>query len=49
MAPATKKKDALKIGVPAAGGASIGALVGGKKGAGIGALAGGGAGTAYVL
>ena len=49
VAPATKKKDALKIGVPAAGGAVIGALVGGKKGAGIGALAGGGAGTAYVL
>ena len=49
VAPATKKKDALKIGVPAAGGALVGALVGGKKGAGIGALAGGGAGTAYVL
>src|SRR5262245_12155856 len=49
IAPATKKKDALEIGAPAAGGAVIGALVGGKKGAGIGALAGGGAGTAYVL
>jgi hypothetical protein len=46
---ATKKKDALKIGVPAAGGAAIGALIGGKKGALIGAGAGGGGGTAVVL
>jgi hypothetical protein len=49
IAPATKKKDALTIGLPAAGGAVVGALVGGKKGAGIGAAAGGGAGTAVVL
>ncbi|MGE5813850.1 MAG: hypothetical protein ACM36C_05135, partial [Acidobacteriota bacterium] len=49
VAPATKKKDALMIGAPAAGGALVGALVGGKKGAGIGAAAGGGAGTAVVL
>jgi hypothetical protein len=49
VAPATKKKDAVTIGAPAAGGAAIGAIVGGKKGAGIGALAGGGAGTAVVL
>jgi hypothetical protein len=49
IAPATKKRDALKIGLPAAGGAVIGAIVSGKKGAGIGALAGGGAGTAVVL
>ena len=49
VAPATKKKDALTIAVPAAGGAGIGALVGGKKGAGIGALVGGGGGTAVVL
>jgi hypothetical protein len=49
VAPATKKKDALTIGAPAAGGAVVGALLGGKKGAGIGALAGGGAGTAVVL
>jgi hypothetical protein len=48
-APATKAKDAAKIGIPAAGGAIIGGLVGGKKGAGIGAAAGGGAGTAVVL
>jgi hypothetical protein len=49
MAPATKKKDALEIGAPAAGGAIIGAIVGGKKGALIGSAAGGGAGTAVVL
>lgn len=48
-APATKGEDALKIGLPAAGGAVIGALTGGKKGAAIGATAGGGAGTAVVL
>ena len=48
-APATKKEDALKIGAPAAGGAIIGALVGGKKGAAIGTAVGGGAGTAVVL
>ncbi len=48
-APATKKKDALTIGAPAAGGAVIGGLVGGKKGAAIGAAAGGGGGTAVVL
>ena len=49
VAPATKKKDALTIGAPAAGGAIVGGILGGKKGAGIGALAGGGAGTAVVL
>jgi hypothetical protein len=48
-APATKQKDAVKIGAPAAGGAIIGAIVGGGKGAAIGAAAGGGAGTAVVL
>ncbi len=48
-APATKKKDALEIGVPAAGGALIGGLIGGRKGALIGTAAGGGAGTAVVL
>lgn len=46
---ATKKQDAMKIGIPAAGGAAVGALVGGKKGALIGAGAAGGAGTAVVL
>lgn len=49
VAPATKKKDALTIGVPAAGGAVVGGLLKGKKGAGVGALVGGGAGTAAVL
>ena len=48
-APATKKNDALKIGVPAASGAIVGGLLGGKKGAAIGTAAGGGAGTAVVL
>jgi len=48
-AAGTKQDDALKIGAPAAGGAIIGALVGGKKGALIGTAAGGGAGTAVVL
>jgi hypothetical protein len=48
-AQATKKKDALEIGMPAAGGAIIGGLLGGKKGALIGTAAGGGAGTAVVL
>jgi len=48
-APATKRKDAMEIAAPAAGGAIIGALVGGKKGALIGTGIGGGAGTAVVL
>ena len=48
-APAETKKDAVKIGAPAAGGAIIGAIIGGGKGAAIGAAAGGGAGTAVVL
>jgi hypothetical protein len=49
LAPATKKDDALKIGLPAAGGAIVGGLLGGKKGAVVGSAAGGGAGTAVVL
>jgi hypothetical protein len=48
-APGTKTDDALKIGIPAAGGAIIGGLIGGKKGALIGAAAGGGGGAAVVL
>jgi len=48
-APATKKNDAVKIGVPAAGGAVVGGLMGGKKGALVGTAVGGGAGTAVVL
>ena len=49
MAPATKGKDAVEILAPAAGGAVVGRLVGGKKGAAEGALIGGAAGTGYVL
>jgi hypothetical protein len=48
-AAATKTKDAETIGIPAAGGAIIGAIVGGGNGAAIGAAAGGGAGTAVVV
>jgi len=48
-AESTKRKDALEIGAPAAGGALIGALVGGKKGALVGTAIGGGSGTAAVL
>ena len=49
LAPSTKGKDAAKIAIPAAGGAIIGAIIGGKKGAAIGATIGGGGGTAVVL
>jgi hypothetical protein len=48
-AQATKKKDALTIGAPAAGGALIGGLIGGRKGALIGTAVGGGTGGAVVL
>ena len=48
-APATKKDDAMKVGIPAAGGAIIGAIIGGKKGAAIGAGVGGGGGAAVVV
>jgi hypothetical protein len=48
-APATKKKDAVEILAPAAGGAVIGRVVGGKSGAAKGAVIGGAAGTGYVL
>ncbi len=49
MAPATKKKDATKIGVGAGAGAVIGGIIGGGDGAAKGAAIGGGAGTAAVL
>jgi hypothetical protein len=49
LAPATKQKDAVKIGAPAVAGAVIGGILGGKGGAGKGAVIGGGAGTGYVL
>jgi hypothetical protein len=45
----TGKKSAMKIGLPALGGAVIGGIIGGGKGAAIGAAAGGGAGTVVVL
>jgi len=48
-APATKGKDAVEILAPAAGGAVVGRLVGGKGAARKGALIGGAAGTGYVL
>jgi hypothetical protein len=41
------QKSALLIGGSAAGGAGVGALIGGKKGAGIGALLGGGSAAVY--
>lgn len=49
LAPATKQKDAVEILAPAAAGAVIGRLAGGKSGAGKGAVIGGAAGTGYVL
>ena len=48
-APDTKREDAVKIGIPAAGGAIIGGIIGGKKGAAIGTAVGGGGGAAVVL
>lgn len=48
-APATKKRDMVKVGVVSGVGAVIGAIAGGGKGAAIGAGSGAGAGTAYVL
>jgi hypothetical protein len=49
MAEATKKDDAVKIGVGAGAGALVGAIAGGKKGAAIGSAIGAGAGTGVVL
>ncbi|MCX6550372.1 MAG: hypothetical protein NTY02_05080 [Acidobacteria bacterium] len=49
LAPSGKKRDIAMIGIPAAGGALIGALIGGGKGAAIGAGIGGGAGTGVAL
>lgn len=49
VAEATKKEDAVKIGVGAAAGALVGAITGGKKGAAIGTAIGAGAGTGVVL
>jgi ribosome maturation factor RimP len=49
VAPSTTNRDIDKVAIPAAGGAIIGAILGGGKGAAIGAAAGGGAGAAHVL
>ena len=49
LAPATKQKDAVEILGPAAAGAVIGRVAGGKSAAREGALIGGAAGTGYVL
>lgn len=46
---ATKQKDAVKIVGPAAAGAVIGRIAGGKDAAAKGAVIGGGAGAGYVL
>jgi hypothetical protein len=43
------KKDAMKVGIPAAAGAALGGILGGGKGAAIGAGVGGGGGAAYVM
>ena len=48
-ARATKKNDAVKIGIGAGVGAAIGAIAGGGDGAAIGAASGAGAGTGVVL
>jgi hypothetical protein len=45
----SKTKAALRIAAPAALGAGIGVLAGGKKGAAAGALIGGGSGAVYHL
>ena len=45
----SKLKKVLTIAAPAAVGAGLGALFGGKKGAGVGALLGGGGGAFYLL
>jgi hypothetical protein len=49
LAPATKQKDALQVIGPAAAGAVIGRVAGGKGAARKGAVIGGGAGAGYVL
>jgi hypothetical protein len=49
VAPGSKSEEAATIAIPAAGGAIIGALLGGKKGALVGTAIGGGGGTAVVL
>jgi hypothetical protein len=48
-APATRREDTLKVVAPAAGGAIIGRIAGGRKGAAIGTAVGAGAGGAAVM
>jgi hypothetical protein len=48
-AAGTVGRDVATVGLPAAGGAIVGAVAGGKKGAAIGSVVGGSAGTAVVL
>ena len=48
-APTSKGSDAKKVGIGAAGGAIIGAIIGGGKGAAVGMVVGGGAGAAHVM
>jgi hypothetical protein len=49
LAPTTKQKDTVEILAPAAAGAVIGRIAGGKGAARKGAVIGGGAGAGYVL
>jgi hypothetical protein len=49
VAPATRKKDATKVGIGAGAGAVIGGILGGGSGAAKGAAIGGGAGAGMVL
>lgn len=49
LAPQSKKKDAMKIGIASGVGAAIGAIAGGGKGAAIGAGAGAAGGTGVVM
>jgi hypothetical protein len=48
-APATKKADTVRVLAPAAGGALIGRIAGGRKGALVGTAVGAGAGSAVVM
>ncbi len=49
LGPTPNQRDLKGIGLPAAGGAIIGAIIGGGKGAAIGGAAGAGAGTARLM
>lgn len=49
QAPASRGRDAKRVGIGAGAGAVIGAIAGGGKGAAIGAGVGGGAGTAATM